>query len=242
MAFVDSDVKLPSSWLETCIKQIQSNDQVLCVSACVQPDGYLSHFSEFFDLPSIPKRPTNNINGSNMFYKTTIIRELGGFDVGMRDGEDTDLGYRLLRRGFKIHFVDNLMCKHHVQPSIKSLMRRSFSHGRAGTLLFFRYRKPKLQDIAFLALLTLLLISVIFWIFTGPRSLIWLSLFGLLMLLVGGMLFSISNFDLAKKKRVLPLLTIVSSLFLLIHLSGRLANTPSALLHTKVKTKPLRNP
>ena len=118
----------------------------------------------------------NNVHGSNILCNTKVIRETGGFDVHMPDGEDTDLGYRLLRKGFKIYFIDNIVCRHTVQPSMKSLIRRAFSHGCAGSLLLMKYRKLKLQDLAFSALL---LIGFLFWVFLDPKLLIWLSMFGL---------------------------------------------------------------
>lgn len=233
VAFVDSDVTLPPHWLEKSIQILRSDTNVACVSASVQPDGYLSHFSSLFGVPVIPKRPTNDIQGANLLCMASIIDESGGFDVRMRDGEDTDLGYRLLRRGFKTYFFDDFQSKHRVQPSFKSLMRRSFSHGRAGTLLFVRYRKLKLQDMAFLALLVLIFVGVVFWIFLGPLSLLWLLLVGVLMLLVGGTLFSLSTFRLSKRKRVLPLLAVVSSVFLLVYLMGRLVGIFPAIRHAK---------
>jgi glycosyltransferase involved in cell wall biosynthesis len=241
VAFVDSDVQLPYSWLETCIKQLQKEDTTVCVSARVQPDGYLSHFAGFFGLSVVPKPPTNNVHGSNMLCNSEVIRELRGFDARMPDGEDTDLGYRLLRKGFKIYFVDDLICRHYVQPSIKSLMRRSFSHGLAGTLLFMKYRKLKVQDLAFLALLALLLIGVLFWGFLGSEWLIWLSVPGFLLLLVGGTLFSMSNFNLTRKKHILPLLAIISSMFIVVYLLGRLIGTISAISKLKYMTKPSGN-
>ena len=105
---------------------------------------------------------TNNVHGSNMLCNTKVIRETGRFDVHIRDGEDTDLGYRPLRKGFKIYFIDNIICGHTVQPSMRSLMRRAFPQGCAGSLLLMKYQKLKLQDLAFLAFSALLLIGFLF--------------------------------------------------------------------------------
>ncbi|NWF87664.1 glycosyltransferase [Candidatus Bathyarchaeota archaeon] len=235
VAFVDSDVELPSKWLESCIKKFQDN-RIACVSTSVQPDGYLSHFSELFDVQVIPKRPTNNIHGSNMLCKTAIIRELGGFNVNLPDGEDTDLGYRILHKKLKICFIEDLICKHYVRPSIKSLMKRSFSHGRAGTLLFIRYRKLKSQDVAFLVFLAFIFVAVIFGTLLDPGSIIWFLLCGVFMLLTGSAVFTILNFNFRKKKNVLPAL-IVASLFIFIYLLGRLRGILSVVWRVNKHTK-----
>ena len=221
IAFVDSDVELPSDWLAKCVRILEKPD-VACVCGRVYPDGFFSHISGLFHVPFIAKEPLGRIHGSNILCKREIIRKIGGFDVSFPDGEDVDLSFRLQQAGYEVIYTGEFTCLHRVQPSMAKLFERVYSQGKASTLLFFKHKTWRLQDVAFFAFLLVPFLFLLcqFW---GPTLLLLIAILSIGTLAFAGGLFAMSNFKFKDKKEVFLPVMVLSSLLIIIYLIGRVS-------------------
>lgn len=64
----------------------------------------------------------------NVAYPRELLSRLGGFDVRLRTGEDTDLALRARAAGADLHFVGDAVVEHDVRPSRwRSAIREAWS-------------------------------------------------------------------------------------------------------------------
>lgn len=47
-------------------------------------------------------------NHGTVFYKNQAVKDVGGYDLGFRRGQDTNLWYRMFKAGKKIHTLSNV--------------------------------------------------------------------------------------------------------------------------------------
>ena len=222
VAFVDSDVELPSDWLVKCVRILEKPD-VACVCGRVYPDGFFSHISGLFNVPFIAKEPLGQIHGSNILCKREIIRKIGGFDVSFPDGEDVDLSFRLQQTGYEVIYTDEFTCHHRVQPSMTKLFERVYSQGKAGTLLLFKHKTWRPQDVAFFAFVLVPFLFLLCHLFCVPTLLLLIAILSISTLAFAGGLFAMLNFKFIYKKQMFLPVMVLSSLLIIIYLIGRVS-------------------
>lgn len=77
-----------------------------------------------------------HIPGCNFAIRKSCLQEIGGFDPQFRTaGDDVDLCWRLLRRGWTIGFNPGAVVWHHRRNSIRAYWRQQKGYGKAEALL-----------------------------------------------------------------------------------------------------------
>jgi hypothetical protein len=111
------------------------------------------------------------LQGTNMCFRTNVIKCIGGFDAKLAHGyasfEDTDLCLTLLRNGFQNYFVPNAVVVHGLEPRAKGYSRDlgtdkrfAFSFSRNGSYVHMKNSKNILISIITLFTAVLLVNSV----------------------------------------------------------------------------------
>jgi glycosyltransferase involved in cell wall biosynthesis len=107
LLFTDADVRFSSTYF-TNLAKMMPVDAVygpkLSMGDYIQYYQKFSHWQERFDRLGIPA-----VSGSNLLVKAETFRRLGGFRPDLLVNEDTELGYRLKKRGFSVRFASNLV-------------------------------------------------------------------------------------------------------------------------------------
>jgi len=62
-------------------------------------------------------------------YRTSIVKQLKGFDSKLDVGEDVDLGQRVLKKGFKLIYERKAVWKHFEPDTIKKVWKRFWFRG-----------------------------------------------------------------------------------------------------------------
>lgn len=95
------------------------------------PVALADHFACWFNWSD--KRPTQRTTlfqpTVNMAMPRAVCRALGGFDEDILVLEDFELQARLLARGFRLYFVNELRVTHHARSSLATSWRHSWSWG-----------------------------------------------------------------------------------------------------------------
>jgi glycosyltransferase involved in cell wall biosynthesis len=124
IAFTDDDCVPSTQWLQSIHAGFDSADIV--IGRTTPPADQVTEigpFSSYLDMGHDGRFSTCNIA-----YRRSILEKLGGFDAETfryPNGEDTDLGLRAVKAGFRDVYVEQALICHDVHPSnFKSYFRR----------------------------------------------------------------------------------------------------------------------
>ena len=131
--FVDGDMTLDKEYLKNAIGILGKNN-IACVIGNVSERR--AHSSFFARVLSHPwrSRKTGFINapGAGGTFLRTVLTELGGYHHGIRYGEETELGFRILKAGYKIYMIDHEMGTHDYDiNSFFDLFKQSIMMGKS---------------------------------------------------------------------------------------------------------------
>lgn len=126
IAFIDADCIPEINWLENLIKQFSKDTRVVGgpnilkhlkgskildaidnVLGTYLASGGSAQFMKIEKLSSVRALST-----SNMAIERKLFWEIGGFDESLRYNEDSDLGYRLRKKGHKIVYTPEAKVNH----------------------------------------------------------------------------------------------------------------------------------
>lgn len=142
VAYVDDDTFADKHWLRYLAQTYLNSDFVAVGGpAPAPPDSGLIADC----VASAPGRPVHvlltdqeaeHIPGCNMSFKRDRLLEIGGFDPRFRTaGDDVDVCWRILERGWKIGFQPSAVNWHHCRASIKHYWKQQKGYGKAEALL-----------------------------------------------------------------------------------------------------------
>ncbi|MEM2081868.1 MAG: glycosyltransferase [Candidatus Bathyarchaeia archaeon] len=176
VAFIDSDAKVEREWLNKLVDYLR-DPQVAGVSGGIETWNAENVWARSigYDLKSRYarlKKSVMRVATMNLLMKKQIIEEVGGFDENLPSQYDTDLGYRITRRGYKILFDPNAKCYHFNRPTLRSYFRQQLQYGKNTAKLYLKHARlakgdeitdfgMNLQPFLLLAVITFLLLGVI---------------------------------------------------------------------------------
>jgi GT2 family glycosyltransferase len=81
-----------------------------------------------------------HIPGCNVAFRKVVLEEIGGFDpVYTAAGDDVDVCWRVLDRGWDIAFHPAALVWHHRRPGLRAYLRQQAGYGRAEALVQARH-------------------------------------------------------------------------------------------------------
>lgn len=149
--FFDSDCIIPPDYLKVLDERLEQDPLDLFGG----PDRAAGDFSDLqkaisYTMTSIwttggirggEKRVgTYHPRGFNMGIKATAFQAVGGYDTGLKCGEDVDLSIRLQKAGFCSGLISEAFVYHKRRNTLKSFFRQVFRFGAARIDLFVRHR------------------------------------------------------------------------------------------------------
>jgi mycofactocin system glycosyltransferase len=149
VAFVDADVMLPTGWLEPLLAHF-ADERVALVAprvASTPGPGALAAYEQRHSPLDLGPDPARITPGTRVSYvpaavlvcRTSVLRDLGGFDTGMRLGEDVDLVWRLADAGHRCRYEPAVVVHHAPRPNVGRLLRQRFGYGRSAASLAARH-------------------------------------------------------------------------------------------------------
>jgi cellulose synthase/poly-beta-1,6-N-acetylglucosamine synthase-like glycosyltransferase len=108
----------------------------------------------------------------NLLLKESVIEEAGGWAEDLASQYDTDLGFRVSAKGYKIAYEPKAVCYHFNRPTLKAFYRQQRQYGKNTLRLYFKHGHlakgdeitdvgMNIQPILFLALFASFLIGII---------------------------------------------------------------------------------
>ena len=82
---------------------------------------------------------TGRIATMNLLLKKAVIEEAGGWDEKLPSQYDTDLGFRVSAKGYKIAYEPTAVCYHFNRPTLKAYYRQQLQYGKNTLKLYFKH-------------------------------------------------------------------------------------------------------
>ncbi|MCD6507321.1 glycosyltransferase [Candidatus Poribacteria bacterium] len=181
LVFLDSDCEVNPSWLSSLVKvfldgngkvgiaggpDIAPSDQSLwgrCVDYAVTSfvgTGGVRRGGRWRLAPYYPR-------GCNMAIPRFVFQEVEGFDESFDLGEDTEIAYRIHRKGYEIKYVPDAIVAHWRREGLKAFLTQIWGRGVSRVALGHKHRSlnclaykiPSILLIIFLALALASLVS-----------------------------------------------------------------------------------
>jgi len=127
ICFWESDSIFNDGWIEEVVKEFERGaDAVIDRRAVFNPKSYIERcWDKQFDIRYADYTPF-----SAWAFRRHVLESTGGFDEALEYAEDTDLGLRLLERGFKIRLAREAVQRHRGEPrTLRQVLGRRFAFG-----------------------------------------------------------------------------------------------------------------
>jgi cellulose synthase/poly-beta-1,6-N-acetylglucosamine synthase-like glycosyltransferase len=143
LGFVDSDAKVELAWLKKITPRL-AEPGVAGVSGAIETWNSQNPWArsigyELKNRYSRIGRYTERIATMNLLLKKSIMEEVGGWNEAMPSQYDTEFGYRLAQKGYKIAYEPTAKCYHFNRQTLRAYWRQQVQYGRNTTRLYFMH-------------------------------------------------------------------------------------------------------
>jgi cellulose synthase/poly-beta-1,6-N-acetylglucosamine synthase-like glycosyltransferase len=171
LGFIDSDAKVEPLWLRKMVPRLLEQ-QVAGVSGSIETWNAENPWAKCigYELKNRYSRIgkyTSRIATMNLLLKKAVLDEAGGWDEGLPSQYDTDLGFRLSAKGYRIAYEPGAVCFHYNRPTLKAYYRQQSQYGKNTLKLYFKHgdlaKGDEITDFGMNAQPVLLLAVVVFF-------------------------------------------------------------------------------
>ena len=143
LGFIDSDAKVEPQWLRKLVSHLEEL-QVAGVSGSIETWNIENPWAKSigYELKNRYSRIgkyTSRIATMNLLLKKAVIEEAGGWDENLPSQYDTDLGFRISAKGYKIAYEPTAVCYHYNRPTLRAYYRQQLQYGKNTLKLYFKH-------------------------------------------------------------------------------------------------------
>jgi GT2 family glycosyltransferase len=142
VAYLDADAWPDPHWLHYLVATFETTDHACVGGPNLPPSGdgdladCVAHAPGGPDHVLLSDHEAEHVPGCNMAFRTTALREVGGFDARFRvAGDDVDICWRIRERGGTIGFSPAAVVWHHRRDSLRAYWKQQVGYGEAEALL-----------------------------------------------------------------------------------------------------------
>ena len=172
LGFIDSDAKVEKEWLNKLINYLD-DPQVAGVSGSIETWNKKNPWARSigYDLKNRYarlKKYVVRVATMNLLLKKSVIEEVGGFDENLPSQYDTDLGFRITSKGFKVVYEPNAKCYHFHRSTVNGYFRQQLQYGKNTTKLYLKHagliRGDEITDFGMNIQPALILTAIVFFL------------------------------------------------------------------------------
>jgi cellulose synthase/poly-beta-1,6-N-acetylglucosamine synthase-like glycosyltransferase len=143
LGFIDADAKVEKEWLNKLVTHF-GDPQVAGVSGGIETWNTENAWARSigYDLKNRYarlKKYVVRVATMNLLLKKSVIEEVGGFDENLPSQYDTDLGFRITSRGYKILFEPSAKCYHFNRSTVSGYFRQQLQYGKNTAKLYLKH-------------------------------------------------------------------------------------------------------
>lgn len=176
--FAEADSVFHKDWIKNILKQFEKGaDAVIDRRAVFKPKTYFQEcWNAYFTIRYSKYKPF-----SAWAFKREVLEKTNGFDPKLNVAEDSDLGTRVIKNGFKIFLAKDAIQYHKGEPkTIFELAKRAYTFNKKKAKGFYKKHPekfPKLRVLLFPLFFILLLTTIFFGIFFRVLLILYLGMF-----------------------------------------------------------------
>lgn len=179
IAFTDSDCAADKNWLKELLEGFKEYPEAAAcggiqklpfdaaefekkVFLVMKKSGFITGYMRKFKQNRIIEVEHNP--SCNVMYRKDVFLQEKGFLEGFWPGEDVELDYRLVKKGYKLVFNPKAVVYHYRPKNLKSFLKMMYRYGKAQGFLVKKYgifRKIHILPFIVIILLILFVSSVI---------------------------------------------------------------------------------
>jgi cellulose synthase/poly-beta-1,6-N-acetylglucosamine synthase-like glycosyltransferase len=183
LGFIDADAKVEDEWLNKLVPHL-AEPKVAGVSGSIETWNSDNPWARSigYELKNRYRRIgkfTGRIATMNLLLKKTVIEEAGGWDEKLPSQYDTDFGFRIAAKGYKIAYEPTAVCYHFNRPTLKAYYRQQLQYGKNTLKLYFKHghlaKGDEITDVG-MNMQPILLLGIVAFFFVGivpPLRLLW---------------------------------------------------------------------
>ena len=143
LGFIDADAKVEVEWLNKLAPHL-GDPKVAGVSGSIETWNQDNPWArsigyELKNRYSRIGKYTGRIATMNLLLKKGVIEEAGGWDEQLPSQYDTDLGFRISAKGYRIAYEPSAVCYHFNRPTLKAYYRQQLQYGKNTLKLYFKH-------------------------------------------------------------------------------------------------------
>jgi cellulose synthase/poly-beta-1,6-N-acetylglucosamine synthase-like glycosyltransferase len=143
LGFIDADAKVESEWLNKLTPHLAEH-QVAGVSGSIETWNTENPWARSigYELKKRYQRIgkfTGRIATMNLLLRKAVIEEAGGWDEKLPSQYDTDLGFRISAKGYRIAYEPTAVCYHFNRPTLRAFYRQQLQYGKNTLKLYFKH-------------------------------------------------------------------------------------------------------
>ncbi len=143
LGFIDSDAKVEPQWLRKLVPRLDE-PQVAGVSGSIETWNAENPWAKSigYELKNRYARIgkyTSRIATMNLLLKKAVIEEAGGWDENLPSQYDTDLGFRVSAKGYRIAYEPSAVCYHYNRLTLRAYYRQQRQYGKNTLRLYFKH-------------------------------------------------------------------------------------------------------
>ena len=143
LGFIDADAKVEREWLNKLAPHLE-DPKVAGASGSIETWNAENPWAKSigYELKNRYGRIgkyTGRIATMNLLLKKGVIEEAGGWDEKLPSQYDTDLGFRISAKGYKIAYEPSAVCYHFNRPTLHAYYRQQVQYGKNTLKLYFKH-------------------------------------------------------------------------------------------------------
>ena len=187
LGFIDADAKVEVEWLNKLAPHL-GDPKAAGVSGSIETWNQDNPWARSigYELKNRYRRIgkyTGRIATMNLLLKKSVIEEAGGWNEKLPSQYDTDLGFRISGKGYRIAYEPAAVCYHFNRPTLKTYYRQQLQYGKNTLKLYFKHRRlakgdeitdvgMNIQPVLLLAVITSFLLGIVpvlrlLWVVSG---------------------------------------------------------------------------
>jgi len=167
IAFIDDDSYPAPDWLKLAVKTVrEKGGSVICGPGLTPPDSSLSEIISGSVLTSVfgsgiytyrfrkdPERLVDDYPAYNMMVERKVLEKVGRFGTKYYGGEDTALCLKLIKAGYKILYIPDMVVYHYRRRFPVQFMKQIGNVGKHRGYFVKKYPETSLRLVYFLPLI-----------------------------------------------------------------------------------------
>jgi len=143
LGFIDADAKVEAEWLQKLVPHLNESN-VAGVSGSIETWNQNNPWARNigYEIKNRYQRISKyagRIATMNLLMKKAVIEEAGGWDEKLPSQYDTDLGFRISAKGYKIAYEPSALCYHYNRPTLRAYYRQQLQYGKNTLKLYFKH-------------------------------------------------------------------------------------------------------